>query len=203
MPVVGTRANASVRGYGWSSLVGESLDGMVLMKPTSVVSTGSSNLSIIEANGSVTFLSCATLSLNGVFTADYDHYLIVSRLTSEAVTSANLRYRMRASGSDNATTSSYTIQEFRVSGTAETAVRATGTFGELTHASISNQNGMTAYIFGPYLSVPTVIRTTGRNSFPMDDFATSHNQSNSYDGITIYPSSSSITGTISVYGLED
>lgn len=204
MPVVGTRTNASARAYGWSATIPESLDGMVLMMPSSIASTGTGNSSSIEANGSVTFSSCATLSLNGVFTTDYDNYLISIRCIGTGNTT--LEFRFRASGTDNSTASSYTNQELAVSTTIKSGARFSATTGTISSTNATNYNAYTMNCYGPYLAQPTAWRTItidGTGVATIDDIAGTHNQSTSYDGLSLIPTSNAITGLISVYGLEN
>ena len=184
----------------------EALGGMVLMTPTSIASTGSGNSSSIGANGSVTFSSCATLSLNGVFTSSYDNYMIVARGTGSSLTGVTAR--LRASGSD-ASGSNYTYQYLYATSTSVTGARtSSGTFFDICAAwgSGSTQSGDTIYFFGPYLSQPTAMRSVDisgdtTNNGRIFDVATTHSLSTSYDGFSLIPTSASITGLVSVYGL--
>jgi hypothetical protein len=54
-------------------------DGLVSMTPSSIAHSGTS--ASINADGGVDFTAVTELSLNGVFTSDYDNYLIVMRFT--------------------------------------------------------------------------------------------------------------------------
>jgi hypothetical protein len=205
MPLVATRSNASARGYGWSATIPESLDGMVLMKPTSIVSTGTGNSSSIGTNGSVTFSSCATLTLDGVFTADYDNYVIVSRHNTASGT-YELYARLRASGSD-ASGTDYTRQQIFANGTSVTGARQTSqTSLRVGSSSDEQRSAESVYFYGPYLSQPTATRTVsvvGKDSGRIIDLACTHSLSTSYTGITIITEASTISGLIAVYGLEN
>lgn len=207
MPTIGTRGNAAARGYGFTgAAAAEVLGGMVLMTPTSIASTGTGNSSSIGANGSVTFSSCATLSLNGVFTSDYDNYMIAIR----AKTIAGWPYsfiRLRSAGTDNSTASSYVSQLLRAQTTAVTGARETRT--STSDAFVGpGESAATIYVFGPNLAQPTAFRSvsvlsSSSISTPeIYDNASTHNQSTSYDGFTIIMESSlQMGGLISVYGL--
>lgn len=207
MPLVASRANASAKAFGFSAaLAGEELGGMVLMTPSSIASTGTGNSSSIGANGSVTFSSCATLSLNGVFTTDYDNYILVMRTSASG--GGDLNFRMRLSGTDS--TTGYTYQYLRANNTTVTALRATSqTVGLIGAVDITGttRDGHTMYLYGPNLAQPTATRSveawSGYNNPGAEiyDFANTHSVSTAYDGITIYPGSGSITGLVSVYGL--
>ena len=117
-----------------------SVNGLVVMTPTSIASTGTGNSSSIGANGKVTFSSCATLSLNGVFTSSYDNYMVVVRNTSTAVN--NMVVRLRVAGAD-ATGSNYTRQTLFVNGTSVIGGRATETSAIINAPYITQRIGTT------------------------------------------------------------
>jgi len=182
-------------------------NGLHLLTPPSVASTGSGNSSSISANGSVTFSSCATLSLNGVFSADYDNYMIVARGTGSST--VGVTARLRASGSD-ASGSNYTYQYLYATSTSVTGARTTSaTSFDICAAwgSGSTQSGDTIYFFGPYLSQPTAMRSVDisgdtTNGARLFDVATTHSLSTSYDGFSLIPTSASISGRVGVYGMR-
>ena len=178
----------------------EELGGMVLMTPTSIAYSGTS--ATIGANGSVEFSAVTSLSLNGVFTADYDNYMIVIRGTSSV--GANIPLRLRANGTDNSTANSYTTQNIQAIGTTVNATRSSADSGIVAVMNATQRCGFVTNIFGPYLSQPTAWRTVtanDRDSARIEDYAVTHNQSVSYDGFTFYPGVGNMTGLISVYGL--
>ncbi len=180
------------------------VNGLVVMTPTSIVSTGTGNSSSINADGSVDFSSCVSLSLNGVFTSDYDSYMIVVR-DLNGINSNNWRFRLRASGTDNTTASSWNSQDINASSTTVNAGRTTQSYGIIAQVSATQRNGFTSYIFGPFLAQPTAIRSTvvnGDNSATLRDWALTHNQSTSYDGCTLYLNTSSGSGLLTVFGFN-
>jgi hypothetical protein len=209
MPLVATRSNASARGYGWSTTIPESLDGMVLMKPTSIVSTGTGNSSSIGTNGSVTFSSCETLALNGVFTSEYDNYMMVVNALASDAGAWNIEAYLRSSGT-NATGSDYVRQTVYAVNTSITAGRTTTgylRFGQIAGTSL--YSGQIVYLYGPYLAQPTAWRSADGNaesSATIYDIGGTHGLSNQYDGITVYPSMNAggkMSGSISIYGFEN
>ena len=204
MPLVGTRANASARAYGFTSGAPEVLGGMVLITPTSIASTGTGNSSSINANGSVTFSTCTALSLNGIFTSTYDNYMVVMRMTSSG--SCAILARLRAAGSDATATTDYNDQELAASGATVGGSRDTSNgFWVPCPSTTTWRNGFTDYLYGPYLSQPTAHRSVTIDSYLggyIQDHAGTHELSTSYDGMTWYPNASAtMTGLISVYGL--
>ena len=178
-----------------------SVNGLVVMTPTSIASTGTS--ASIGANGKVSFSSCSSLSLNGVFTNSYDNYMIVMRATIGVAWS--LSARLRASGTD-ATAANYTFQYLYADGTSIVAARSSATNQfRVAYFSTPQRNGFAFYLFGPNLSQPTAARSVMASDYLsayIDDNANTHSLSTAYDGITFFPGTSTITGEVTVYGFN-
>lgn len=191
----------------WLGIVGSSLSssnpGMVLLKPTSIDYSGTS--ASIGTNGQVTFEAITSLSLNGVFTADFNNYIMYINGTS-TLSGRTLRFSMRSSGSNNSTTNSYVTQRLSVSGSSVSAARETqSTFFELVNFDDEQRTGYVISIYNPFLSKPTIARSVsagGDASAVINDYAATHNVSSSYDGFTFVPSTGSVTGKLSVYGVR-
>jgi hypothetical protein len=180
------------------------VNGLVVMTPTSVTSTGTGNSSSIGANGKVTFSSCATLQLNGIFSSTYDNYMISIRTVGSAGNDA--LYLRFASGGTVTTDTNYTYQYISALSTAV----AGGRFGTQSAARIGNtdssqRGGDTVFIFGPYLTQATAIRNTnvyGFGNAGIVDFASTHSTSSSYDGIWLQSGTGTVTGAITVFGFN-
>jgi hypothetical protein len=157
--------------------------------------TASSGLTLIN---STSFSAVSSQSLNNVFSSTYDNYQIVLRLVG--TTSIALRARLRVSGSDNSTASSYTSQEVRGSSTTAAAFQTIDSFFQIGYASDEPSNFNLTF-FKPFVAVKTSFIGLGGRLDRMAAINGFHNQTTSYDGITIIPESSTITGDISVYGL--
>jgi hypothetical protein len=189
----------------WASSLSGAKPGMVLVKPTSITHSGTS--ASLGANGQVTFSAVTSLSLNGVFTADFNAYMISLRfLISPNETTIN--FRLRNSGSD-ATGSNYTNQFLGVNNASFNSSRSTGTATSLGYSGSDCESGVTGIIYGPFLSGPTAARLV--SSFTLnsagpyiEDWAFTHSLSTSYDGATIYPSVSTrpMTGAVQIYGIR-
>lgn len=204
MPIVGTRANASARAYGWSATIPESLDGMVLITPSSVVAAGTGSSASIVSNGSIEFSTCTSVSLNDVFSTDYDNYII--QIRDSATFNDNIQYRLRVSGTDNSTASSYISQRYNVESGTRSSGRTTSTYGYMGVYDSTLRQGYALNFYGPYLAQQTTATSVGvysTGSASMTNYASMHNQTTSYTGITIIYSTGSGTGLISVYGLEN
>jgi hypothetical protein len=197
----------AANGSGAVSFTTPTVPGLVQIVPSSVaVGSGSGSA---NANGAVTFTSASSVSLNGVFSSTYDHYRVLCVVTA-ASTEDNLNFRLRASGTDNSTASSYQRQLLRgITSTVSTSQLASNL---ALISQFGADTGATFYadFFNPFLASSTRVMS----NFMSEDNATSvsnyigmsytfHNQSTSYDGFSLIPLSGNITGTISVYGYRD
>ena len=176
--------------------------GMVLLTPTSITHAGTS--ASVGANGQVTFTAVTSLSLNGVFSADFDNYVIVSTNSIATGGNVSITLRLRSSGTD-ATGTDYAVQFVQASSTTVSAIRATGLTSATTRADDEGLSGWHTYVYGPAVAQPTAFRNTGffiNNGATIRDDACTHSLSTSYDGCTIAPASSEITGKLAVYGIR-
>lgn len=176
-------------------------DGLISMTPSSIAHSGTS--ASINADGGVDFTAVTSLSLNGVFTSDYDNYLIVIR----AITSDDERrtlFRLRVGGVD-ASGSDYTQQAIVVESTSVSGSRLTsqtaGAFGTYD----LDWSGDHVHVYGPALAQQTATRSVNVDGTgpEIQDRASTHSLSTAYDGITIYPTGFSFTGNIHVFGYEE
>jgi len=185
-----------------------SKNGLILLTPTSIAYTGTS--ATIGANGSVTFTSCSSLSLNGVFSADYDNYMVVIRNTGGAEGWQQL-CRLRSGGVDeNSASNYYTWQRLFARSTTVSADRQSTNSWERFGIGGSH-TGFIAYFYGPFLAQPTAARTvthentSGYVAPGIADAANTHSLSNSYDGFTWSQANSgagSPSGRVAVYGMR-
>jgi len=175
--------------------------GMVLVSPTSIAHSGTS--ATLGANGQVTFTAVTSLSLNGVFSAGFDNYVISIRHVGSSYD--GVRMRLRAAGSD-ASGSDYTRQELQANGSSVSANRLGSLNIAPTFSTSSTQrSGTTVMMYGPALAQPTASRTIealGESGGYIYDIAWTHSLSTAYDGVTIFPASANITGALQVYGVR-
>lgn len=186
-------------------------EGLISMTPTSITFSGTS--ASINSDGGVDFTEVTSLSLNNVFTGDYDNYcLVIAWKSSRTSGGAGLQARFRVSEVD-ASGADYAFQNLLANGstvsgsrlTSETSVRIGG-FGPGTTGGIPDYNGYVVHLYGPYLPQPTCSRAIGARGFDgalSQDFAGTHSLSTSYSGLTIFPTSDNITGTVHVFGYEE
>lgn len=179
--------------------------GMVLIKPTSIAHSGTS--ASIGENGQVAFTAVSSLSLNGVFSADFDNYVLVCQAVAN--TSSNFDIRFRASGSDNSTANSYVAARTDITNTTVEAIRTTSNLANITGIGSFGRSGHVTTFYAPFLAQPTVFRTVavyneGGNAYMIETGGT-HNQSVSYDGFTVsnpHSPARLFTGTMTIYGLR-
>jgi hypothetical protein len=166
---------------------------------TNLIPTSSSGLVHIRT---FSFTGSSSESVNNVFSSTYDNYLILG----EGTNSANdyINFRMRVGGVDNSTASSYITQLLETDNATVTGSRVTQTSGRISRwSSGTGRTGFTAWMYDPFVAVETSVRSNEkRQAVPiLGDFATHHTQAVSYDGITFFPTSGTMTGSISIYGL--
>ena len=177
--------------------------GLKVCTPTTVVKTGASSTATINADGSVTFNLCETVSLNGVFSADYDNYVVTFTSIGSAANFPSIR--LRASGIDENSASNYYTHQYLYAGnTVVSGGRSTNNIWYSYGNSTTLYGGMVQYIYGPYLARPTAHRAvTGdpRDFATISDYTGTHSLPNSYDGLTFsFPSSGNSSGLVSVAG---
>jgi len=179
-------------------------NGMMLIKPSSIAFTGSGSSAVINSTGSVSFEICESLSLNEVFSLDYDNYVIDLR----CIVNINQEpsFRLRSSAGDNATTNSYVTERYFVSSTTFSASRFTSTLAILAASAQNTRDGHKIFVYGPALSEPTAGRVTsvaGGSSVFASDHVWTHNQALPYHGFTVFRGASqNLSGLIKVYGLR-
>lgn len=175
------------------------VNGIDLIVPSSINFSGTS--ASINAGGSVTFSAVTALSLNGVFSSTYDNYVIDMR-GGLASGIQGIQFRLRLAGTD-ASGSNYVYQFMFTSGASVSASRLSTTF-VLAGAFGAVPNGDQVHVYGPALAQPTALRHVNVRSdsgAAFSDHAGTHSLATAYDGFTLTPASSNITGLIKVYGL--
>lgn len=174
---------------------------LVSMKPTSVDHSGTS--ASVNNNGGVDFSAVTSLSLNGVFTSDYDNYVLVMDHVGSG--SIQIASRLRLSGSD-ASGSDYVFQQIVADGGTRSGERATSQNKIRISPTQTTRGGLHLHLYGPSLAQPTAFRSVTIEGFTgarIFDYAATHSLSTAYDGITIYPESGNITGNVAVFGYRE
>lgn len=173
--------------------------GNVPVIPASVVN------GTIGTGGAVTFTGITTVSLNGIFTADYENYTIIFEAPTKSV-AGNVNLLLRVGGADN-TTTNYDFERLIGSGSAASA-------GATSASNIwSSFHGLANYattiatmtMLGPQIVQRTYIQnnvlgTDNVGNIENDIYYGAFRATTSFDGVTFAPSTGTMTGTIRVYG---
>jgi hypothetical protein len=208
-PTSATNGQVPIANGSGSAAWGSIASGLSIMKPTSVAVGGGT--ATINTDGSVSFSAVtSTLSLNGVFTADYANYLVMW-YCQLATTAGDQGFRLRAAGSDSS--SSYTYQRMSADSTTIAGARTTGAsyaqFGWGGSTADTSRNCGTITLFGPQQATQTTGHAStqsGYNTFTVAEFGWNHSPDTSYDGFTWLVNTllgGNMTGLITVYGMAD
>lgn len=180
-------------------------NGLELIKPSSVLASGTGSSATINTNGSVSFSTCTSLSLNNVFSANYYNYMVVCRTTAVNSSSGwTILLRLRAGGVDNAA-SSYTWQSLSVFNTIIGAGRLTQTSGRVSSLTNGKNEGFISYFYGPFLNQETAVRSItslGDVDSQLIDLVNIHSVVASYDGFSLTTTNGTFSGLIGVYGMR-
>jgi len=171
-----------------------------LITPSSVAGSG-----VSLSGAKVVFTAATSVSVNGVFDGTHDNYLAVCRATLASGSSVLQAVRLRASGVDD-TANNIARQYLAAFSTSVSGARdAVTSAGLIGNKSSGTMSGDHIYFYGPYLTQPTAVRNVNAgnvDSASILDCAFTHSLSTAYDGFTIFPVTSSITGTMTIYGLS-
>lgn len=150
----------------------------------------------------------ASVSINNCFTSTYANYLLLIDMTA-AVGDGTITARLRAGGTDS--TTNYVGQRLiGQSTTVAATANPSGTddaYFSTIQASTASSYALSSNIYSPALARGTVFNTfAGSNdaSGSVIQFVwNNHTTASAYDGITIFTSGTSFTGTIRVYGYQN
>ena len=162
--------------------------------------TASSGLTLINTTS---FSGVSSQSFNSVFSATYENYKIICQIGSNQ-SDTNLNFRLRASGTDNSTASSYVLNVINGNDTSLSGARVTSNLAAI--ASISNTqtwSNVTFDIFKPFVATKTIwsgLNVSTYLSAYTRIITGSHNQTTSYDGFSLIPVAGTMDGTVSIYG---
>jgi hypothetical protein len=177
--------------------------GLVQIVPTSISVTGGSGS--VSSTGAISFTSASAISLNGCFSSTYKTYkLLINQTTSTS--NVELYYRMRVSGADNSTSNYYgsgyqSIYTTSVGQDFSDNATTSGTLGEVSVDGAL----LEVTLMNPFETQRTQFFTTNNtaNGAKTIFAGGSIALTTSFDSITFYPVSGTITGTITVYGYRN
>jgi len=154
---------------------------------------------LVKVN-TTSFSAVSSQSLNNVFSTTYDNYVILL----QGVTSGNpdILFRLRVSGTDASGATDYSrpgLYNAQNSSTVANIGGAANSSGSLGFGATDTFVTNTTF-FNPFLTKPTLNVWHNYGQGYQVWGANKHNQSTSYTGITIFTSTGTMTGTVSVYG---
>jgi hypothetical protein len=199
----------TISAAGTSTWSTPSASGLTQVVPTSVaVGSGSGS---VDANGAVTFSGASSVSLNECFTSAYDNYKLVCKITSSA-TIVDLSLRLRAGVTDNSSANYWFSSSLTTAG-ATTYIVTSGTSTASTSFRLSPvgstyQSKHAIDILNPFSTDQTGYLADAFFWSGTSDYGRTVNGgvmtvTNSYNGLTLFPASGTITGTIRVYGYKN
>lgn len=150
-----------------------------------------------------TFTAQSAVSINNCFSSVYENYLVQLNMAVAVGVGIYGYVRLRAGGVDNTTASSYVTQETSMYTTTVAAIRSTSAEARSLCIDASYETSAALTFYRPYSAVPTKIFSDsfyGYLNASLFKSVAVHTVSSSFDGFTFYPASSSITGTVYVYG---
>jgi hypothetical protein len=185
--------------------------GLAVVFPTSVVSAGTGSSATVSNTGDVVMTSCTAISVNGCFSSNYINYTLMITGRGASFNVFGIYFRLRASGTDNTTASSYIAQYLDEHGPYRYAGRGTGNAWSNFNIGSRQENfptGTVVHLYGPFLTQPTAFRSidsvghdgTSTGRLRRLDGAGTHNVSSSFDGFTL-SFDDAFTGDVRIYGM--
>jgi hypothetical protein len=145
-----------------------------------------------------TFSASSAVNVNNCFTSTYEFYVIKTRLAGAAATSLNVR--LRVGGVDDTTASAYVRET--LDGSAGTP--ASGTASQTSWIDLAyfgtTQSTLDINLYQPAAAASTAMNSFGGRSDLIRLATGHHTVTTAYDGFSLIPASSTITGTVRVYG---
>jgi hypothetical protein len=202
---------ATTTNYGWTTPDDTSLvkDGASAIRTLgSSIDTSLNNALGTKKAGLVllnttSFSGVSSVSLpNDTFTTTYDDYLILIDKVGSSGLDVNLR--LRASGVDD-TSANYHRQSLNIDNTTVTAARSASQTSARFDNAQTARSITTLLLSSPKLAVVTLFESlvvaNGATTTPSyTQFVGGLNTTTAYDSLTFFPSSGTITGSVSVYG---
>jgi len=157
------------------------------------------------------FTTQSTVSVDDCFTSKYDNYRVMLNINSSSA-GTGTRMRLRASSTDSTSGYAYSFVYFTMTAAAGNAQAVSeSTFGSTAEWLLNDTFTSTGVVAGieimrPFIAQPTGISWHGQRMAAgtaggvMQGW---NSASTSYDGITVYPVTGTITGSLSIYGYRN
>ena len=187
-----------------TSAAGVTIDG-VLIKDGAIPSIAGSGLVHINTS---TFSTASSHSIDNCFSSSYTNYKILIKLTAVTGTNIDFFARLRVSSSDDTTTNYGTVRQMASGTTMTVQTNPTGNdewvFGPISTTEPNEYHSGIIELGDTFASAPTKGIVSFSGYYGVTNYLTfcqwTNVSSTSYDGITFFPASGTISGTVSVYG---
>jgi hypothetical protein len=156
---------------------------------------------------SSSFSAASSVSLDGCFTSAYANYRIVANITAISGSSVNVLMRLRAASTDNSDANNYRWgSTVYISNGTSANTSSTNSYFFLTFLDDSAcVSALALDLYRPAVADDTHISGFVTRGKPGDHGAINtlaglHDDATAFDGLTLYPSTGTFTGTVRVYG---
>lgn len=153
-----------------------------------------------------TFSAASSVSVNNCFSSTYTNYLASLEISSSSAADADITLRLRAGGVDDSSSVYNGDRIVQFGGTLVGQDYAGGSaFGFSQTASSRPWACSELVLFRPAVADETVILSRSYGAASAGEFyhdlrACAHTSATAFDGLTVYPSSGTFTGTLCIYG---
>lgn len=186
------------------SEIARSQVGLVPVRPASI--TLGSGTGSVDVNGNVNFSGASSVSFNNVFSSSYTNYKITMSLS--LASGAQLTYlRMRSNTTDNTGLYVWGYGGYRITGPAVNWTSSSNSTAGICvlNAGATGPQTTSIDMFNPFPVGPVTTWNVGgywadSTSSYGSSGAGLHADGASFNGFSIYPGGSTISGTIKVYG---
>jgi len=201
---------ATTTNYGWTTPDDTSLvkDGASAIRTLGTAIDTSLNTALgtkkagLVLLNTTSFSAVSSQSINDVFSATYENYLIVFD-TVLSTSIANLTLRLRVSGTD-ASAANYNYQSSnKTGGSNPAATSSSQTSINIALVNDTRPNPGVANIFAPFLARPTGLISTSTSTYStvytriVEGY---HTLSTSYTGYTLIIDGGTVSGKVMTYG---
>ena len=204
---------ATTTNYGWTTPDDTALvkDGAAAIRTlgssidTSLnTALGTKKAGLVLLN-TTSFSAVASQSINDVFSATYDNYMI-QLFFKNTVGQSYTALRYRVSGADDSNSVYDSRTTFMASGSIGVTDQPNLTSQRISYGD-NNGNYHTIYVSRPFIADKTYIKVlstnnNGANETYAEDYFGTFQNATSFTGFTIFPAANAITGSISVYGIN-
>ena len=156
----------------------------------------------LELITSETFSAVSSVSVNGCFSSSYGYYRIILH-ASLATGNANLAFRFRVGGSDDSSAAYNNATLQCLTGGVSNWYHASGATNYLLSTVTTTPSGVVVDLQNPFDSSPKNATQNSSETAGSRFGGLYFTNSTSFDGFTIYPTGSTITGELRVYGYKD